>query len=697
MRSPSPPHRKGRLLETRMLEATQSHQHGDLTAAEAGYRWVLSRDAKQADAWHLLGVLLHQKQAHAQAIHAIRQAIALRADTPFYHLNLGRACLALGQMEEAETAFRTVLTLEPLHVEALAGLTRLFLAQKQWDCAIQTCHTALQTAPADGIVLNLLGLALRHANRMEEAILRFREALQHNPSYAEASNNLGNTLRALGRLKEALPWLTRATEIQPERAELHANLGHLLLDLYQYDAAVTAYGRAANLAPEILEWSTSRITARILAGDATRALAESRAMLTLHRDPVLESQYLFLVTNVEHDPQRQARTHREWGTRLVTPTDKPLDHPPWPEPTQPIKVGYLSPDFCHHSVFTFFQAILNHHHPAICEVFLYANLPYGDEVTHRLRTLKGWRDIYTLNDAEVASWVRRDGIHILVDLAGHTTGNRLGLFALRPAPIQITFLGYPSTTGLPTMDYRMTDPVLDPPGTTEAYHTERLLRLPHAFFCYTPPATAPEVTPPPVLNRGYPTLGVFGRMIKFSPFIMDLWCAVLQRLPTARLLMQTPGLAEPSSRERVLAGFAKRGIPAHRLDLHDRMPLQEHLALHSHVDLILDSFPWNGHTATCHSLWMGVPTLTLTGQHAASRLGLSILTNLDMADWSATTPDDLIEKAITFLADPALLTNLRFTLRHRLLESVLCDGAGYLHDLEALYQHTIELAKIAQQ
>ncbi|MBF0295670.1 MAG: tetratricopeptide repeat protein [Magnetococcales bacterium] len=679
-------HRTGarQTSQAQLIEASRCLERGDLAGAEQGYRRVLALAPGEADAWHLLGVTLHKKGDHQGALTAIQAAIARRPDPAFYHLNLGRVLLALGRPQEAGDALDLALKKDPRLVEAWSGLARAALALGDPQRAITLCQEALRLAPDDAIVLNQLAIACRHAGQTSDAEAALRTTLRLHPGHGEAMNNLGNVLRDQGRLDEALVWLTNAIRLQPGVAQTHANLGHLELDRRHYEAAAAAYGRAAVLDPDNTEWPLRRVTALIAAGDGPRALAASEALLAKTQDPVAVSQHLFVRANLEDHPEKRAAAHCAIG-----------DSPPRtaPLPTgMPLRVGYLSADFRDHSVFTFFQGVLRHHDPAVCEVFLYANLPAGDTVTAALQSLPNWRAVHGLDDRELALLIRRDNIHILVDLAGHTTGNRLGVFAHRPAFVGVSFLGYPATTGMPGVDWRITDRFLDPPDEDRAsWYTERLARLPDAFFCYTPPETAPEVAPPPLAKRGHPTFGVFCRLIKITPEALDDWCAVLRRIPEARLLLQAPGLGEATTRSRMSAAFARRGIPASRLELLDQTPFQDHLALHAQVDILLDTWPWNGHTTTCNSLWMGVATLTRTGQNAASRLGLTILANLGLAHaWTATHPEELVAKAVALTCDGDALATLRAGMRRRMLDSPLCDAARYTRHLEALYLACVE-------
>ena len=293
-----------------------------------------------------------------------------------------------------------------------------------------------------------------------------------------------------------------------------------------------------------------------------------------------------------------------------------------------------------------------------------------------------WRDIDKLSDAETARLIREDRIDILVDLAGHTGNNRLGIFAAKPAPVQMTWMGYPNTTGLTTIDYRITDGVADP-GGEEVYYSEKLLRLDGCFLCFQPHPDAPEVAPLPALENGHVTFGSFNNFSKINPGVLHLWAEVLKQVPGSRLLLKCPALTDTDVRDRASAALQSLGIGAERLDLlgHTRTR-QEHLALYGGVDIALDTFPYNGTTTTCEALWMGVPVLSLVGKHHAGRVGASLLTAADLAGWLADTPESLVAIARAVATDVAGLARLRGSLRGQLSDSSLCDAIGFVRHLE---------------
>ena len=346
-------------------------------------------------------------------------------------------------------------------------------------------------------------------------------------------------------------------------------------------------------------------------------------------------------------------------------------------------MGYVSPDFVNHAVAYFFEPVLAAHDRVCFEVFCYSDVRVPDKVTARLRALSGqWREIAGKTDEQVAALVREDGIDILVDLAGHTARNRLLVFARRPAPVQVTWLGYPNTTGMDAIDYRLTDLVSDPAGA-EVRHSEKLVRLPRNFSCYRPSDESPAVGPLPAATAGHITFGCFNHLAKLTPPTLDLWAKVLRDQPASRLLIKSHGLADAETANRVRGEFTARGIEAARIECNgEELSVPRHLGLYNRVDVAFDSAPYNGTTTTCEALWMGVPVLTLAGETHVSRVGASLLTHLGAPEWIAATPADFVAKCRTLTSDLARLSALRAGLRERMRASPLCDAAGFTRDLE---------------
>jgi predicted O-linked N-acetylglucosamine transferase (SPINDLY family) len=348
-------------------------------------------------------------------------------------------------------------------------------------------------------------------------------------------------------------------------------------------------------------------------------------------------------------------------------------------------VGYVSPYFTDHAVNFFVEPILRSHDRAQFEVFAYSDVAAPSATTHRLQSVVDhWRDTTHISDEQFSEQVRRDQIDILVDLTGHIGGSRLLAFARKPAPVQVTYIGYQNTTGMRAMDYRLTDDYADPLGHTEALHTEALVRLPRSFFCYLPSPDAPSVGPLPALRNGYVTFGSFNNFQKIHAEVLKAWADILRQVAGARLVMIV-GHA-PQAAERVHEFFASRGIERERVELVPRLSREEYLRRIASVDVALDPFPFNGHTTTCDCQWQGVPVVTLSGSTYLSRFGGSGLATLGLDDWIATSPEQYVAIAVAKAADLAGLATLRDSLRDRMAASALLDHAGFTRRLETAYR-----------
>jgi predicted O-linked N-acetylglucosamine transferase (SPINDLY family) len=378
--------------------------------------------------------------------------------------------------------------------------------------------------------------------------------------------------------------------------------------------------------------------------------------------------------------------HRQWGrlhADALTAAAGPHSNDRTPD--RRLRIGYVSGHFFGHAVNFFSEPILASHDHRQCEVYCYSNSAHADETTARLRTYaQQWREIHALDDEQAAELVRQDQVDILVDLAGHIGGNRLLVFARKPAPIQVTYIGYQNTTGMAAMDYRLTDEWADPPGMSEAYYTEKLVRLPRSFFCYRPSPEAPAVSPLPALSNGFVTFGSFNNFAKVTPEVLSAWGALLQAVPQSRLVILAHAVR--SLGEYLARAFERQGISAERVTLADRCSRGEYLEWIRRVDIALDPFPFNGHTTTCDALWQGVPVVTLAGRTYASRFGSSAHVNLDLRDLIAQSPEQYVEIATRLAGDVGRLSELRATLRERMAGSPLLDFAGFTRHLEAAYR-----------
>jgi len=525
-----------------------------------------------------------------------------------------------------------------------------------------------------------------HAGRLDDSETAWRAALALDPGNAGAWNNLGLLLDDAGRPDDARAAYEKAIALAPQVSATHNNLGSSLAGQGCYAAAAGAYARALEIDPRNVAALINLGVAELEQGrldTARRTFDAALAQGPLNRDAADNRLYLDLYA--ETDPARICARHRAWGHELAfaPPPFAPVRH-------KPLKVGYVSADFRRHSVSFFVEALLRHHDPRAADVFCYSGVTQPDAVTARLQSLvPNWRDTAGWDDERLRTAIRDDGIDVLVDLSGHTNGNRLAMFARRGAPVQVTALGYPATTGVGAMDFRLCDAITDPPGT-EAFSTEQLMRL-HALHCFTPPAGAPAPAGLPLRRRGYVTFGSFNKLAKVSDACIALWARLLRAVPDSRLLLKTKPLAEAETRAAFARRFGAHGISPDRLDLRGWQPGDaDHLAAYGQIDIALDTFPYNGTTTTCEALWMGAPVVSLAGRGHAARVGASLLTGAGLRHWCASTEEEFLEIATKAAGDTEALAALRAGLRDQVRGSRLCDGLAYTRDVESAFRAMCE-------
>ena len=599
------------------------HEAGRLAEAESLYRQILAADPGHVASLTMLAAIGHQLGRPADALALLDRALALDPAQAAVHYGRAVALQGLGRREEAAAAYRQAIALKPDYVEALHNLAALHQNSGGQNEAVALYRQVLALRPDFADAWNNLGVALREATRYAEAVQCFEQGLALDPRHAEMHNNLAVVLKAQGRIDDAVPHYEQALALKPDYLGAHSNL------LFSMNYRAGLDGRA-----------------------------------------VFEA-------------------HRTWDARHGQP--RAPDQPARPrdrDPDRRLRIGYVSPDLRTHSVAYFFEPLLAHHDPATVETYCYANVPVADRTTLRLKALaQHWRQVDRLDEAAIADRIRADGIDILVDLAGHSSGNLLTVFARRPAPLQVTWLGYPNTSGLAAMDYRLTDAIADPPGDADALHSEILERLPHGFLCYRPPDAAPAVGQLPADLSGAVTFGSFNNLAKVTPQVVAVWAEILRRLPSSRLVLKAGGFEDDGTRRRFARLFEAEGVAAERLDLLPQLAgMAEHLAAYRRLDLALDPFPYNGTTTTCEALWMGVPVLTLAGRQHAGRVGASLLTGLDLGGFVAEDAAGYIDSAVRLAGDLPALAALRASLRSRLERAPLCDAAGFARQVEAAYR-----------
>lgn len=614
---------------------------------------------------------------------------------------LGRAQDALdkGDVETAEKALREALSVNPRNAEAADTLGDLLFRQGRLDEAEACFRNNAALHPDSARAHSNLGAALlARAGKTEDAVACFERATRIDPGFARGHRNLGCALWMLRKPTEAISAFQKALSMEPECVETLNALGVVYEGCLCFREAKSCYEKALKIDPDYhFAWNSLAKVFReqgfideaidcyrkAVRAKPDSAGIHSNLLYTLHYQRVLEPEMLF-------------REHKEWARCHAPAHLARTQHDNVPDPDRPLRVGYLTPDIRTHSVAHFLEPILDAHDPGLVQPYAYSQVEKPDDVTARMSSkFVGYRSTVGQSDGEVAETILRDRIDILVDLAGHTAGNRLTVMARRPAPVQVTYLGYPDTTGMSAVDYRLTDALADPEGNDVLY-TERLVRLPESFLCFRLPEESPAVVGPPALSSGRITFGSFNSLFKVNEDVIRTWAALLNRVPGSRLMLKSAAFQNPTMRDRFLGFFDRQRIQRERVVLASWEPgKSDHLGLYGEIDIGLDPFPYHGTTTTCEALWMGVPVVSRRGAVHASRVGCSLLHQVDLDDLVARDEEEYIGIAAALAADPKRLAELRSEMRGRMLRSPLCDKVVFTRNLEKAYRaiwHTWSLA-----
>ncbi len=556
----------------------------------------------------------------------------------------------------------------------------------RFEAAADLYQRAIELFPNHPLPHHAIGVAFSRTGRLRDAASAQQNAIRLKGDYLEAWIALARTLSSLADHAGAESAARRAVQIKPSDPAANYHLAHVLMVARKSDDAIEQYRRTMALDPSIIAAPQNLANLLGEAGEIDETIALQRKVIELApRNAALHSNLLLSLHYTDSfTPQDIFAEHVEWATRHAPPELRRRNHPNDRSSDRKLRIGYVSPDFNRHPVASFLEAIFTSHDREQFEVFAYSNTREPDAMTTRfMQMVDHWRDIRANNDEQAAQQIAQDQIDILIDLAGHTANNRATLFARQSAPVQVTYLGYPDTTGMQAVQYRLTDAQADPPGATEGFHSEQLIRLPESFLCYQPDADVAEPGGPPCERNGFVTFGSLNNFAKVNASMLETWATVLSRVPNSKLLLKARALASERARRRVVETFAAQGIAADRLLIHGWTSYPARHALTQSVDLALDTFPYHGTTTTCEVLWSAVPTITLAGTTHASRVGVSILTSLGRKEWIATDRPDYIERAVALANDAARLREARKTLREQFRSSPLFDKTEFTRNLEA--------------
>ena len=704
-----------------LQQAIDSHRQGNLAEAERLYRSLLIGKTSDIEAMQYLGLLYMQQNRPAEALPLFTQALALnptatdaltacagalmqlgraaeaiekldalqalRPNDADVHYNRGVVLAALGRNPEAAAAYRCALAIRPDHWSALFNLGNQEAVALHYAEAIRCYDKVLALAPGHVDVLNNSGNVLAKLGRLEEALQRFGRALTLRPDNVQAITNRANTLKELARHEEALAEYGRALAIDPNHVEAMFNLGNTLLDLGRPAEAIVSLQKAIGLRPNAANIHASYATALFEARRADEAILAYREAIRLApEDAVVHSDLIFALnfdstaTAADHQSER-----KRWARRFEHLRGSARVHSNQPDPHRRLRIGYFSPYFREQAATFSFGGVLVSHDAERFEIVCYSDTKAEDAVTDRIRECAAiWHRTVDMSDDELAELVRADAIDIMIDLVGHMKGQRPGLFARKPAPVQVTAWGEPTGTGLAAIDYLLADPVLVPPPE-RALLAEQVFDLPN-FIGFWSPDELPQPGPLPGRDRGYITFGTFNRLSKLLDPVLGVWAQVLRAVPDARLLLKDAVFDGVGQRAQILALLDREGIAAERVTLLGRSDRAGHFGAYRDMDIALDPFPHSGGMTTLDALWMGVPVITCPGSTISSRLAAASLTALGLTDLVASNMADYVARAADLARDVDALDALRSTLRPRVAASAIGDPRRYTRAVEAAYR-----------
>ncbi|XP_024521713.1 probable UDP-N-acetylglucosamine--peptide N-acetylglucosaminyltransferase SPINDLY [Selaginella moellendorffii] len=715
-------------------------EEGHLLEASEAYQKALQADPKYKPALESLAVVLTDIGTSLKLSGNVHDGMqkyfeALRADATYApaFYNLGVVYSEMLQYDTALNCYEKAAAHRPMYAEAYCNMGVIYKNRGDLDAAIACYERCLAVSPNFEIAKNNMAIALtdlgtkvKLEGNIHQGVAYYKKALLYNWHYADAMYNLGVAYGEMLKFDMAVVMYELALHFNPQCAEACNNLGVIYKDRDNLDRAVECYQMALTIKPDFsqslnnlgvvytvqgkMDSASAMIEKAILAnpsyaeaynnlgvlhrdaGNIYLAIEAYERCLRIDSDSRNAGQNRLLAMNyIYEDEDKLYHAHRDWGKRFLRLYSPYTTWSNSKEPDRPLTIGYISPDYFTHSVSYFIEAPLMHHDYSNYRVVVYSAVVKADAKTQRFKdaVLKNggmWKEVYGIDEKKVAALVREDNVDILVELTGHTANNKLGVMACRPAPLQATWIGYPNTTGLATIDYRFTDSLADPPDTRQR-HVEELVRLPGCFLCYTPSAEAGPIVQAPALTNGFVTFGSFNNLAKITPRVVRVWARILCAVPTARLVVKCKPFCCDGIRDKFLAKFEELGVQPMRLDL---LPLillnHDHMQAYSFMDISLDTFPYAGTTTTCESLYMGIPCVTMAGKVHANNVGVTLLSQVGLCNLIARTEDEYVKKAVDLASDVSKLSALRTGLRDRMLKSQLCNGPSFVQGLEAAYR-----------
>ena len=677
-------------------------EQGKLDESEASFRQAITLKPNYAEAHNNLGVTLEARGKLNEAEVCFRQAIVLKPNYAEAHSNLGVTLEAQGKLKESEASFRQAIALKPNYAEGYNNLGNILKEQSKQDESEACFRQAIELKPDFAEAHNNLGVTLEAQSKLNEAEVSCRQAIKLKPDYAEAYNHLGAILQNLGRLNEAEASCLKAITLKPDHAKAYNNLGVILQKLGRLNETEASYRQAMKLKPDYAEAHSNLGVILQKLGRLNEAEASYRQAMKLKPDYAeAHSNLLFLYSGFMYESSHYLKKAREYGQQIAKSVVSKYSTWLCVGNTKILRVGMVSGDLKNHPVGYFLEEFLNQLGEFDFELYAYTTQSNEDDLTLRIKPgFTRWKSLVGISDVDAADHIYNDGIHILIDLSGHTAQNRLPIFAWKPAPVQISWLGYFASTGVAEIDYILGDPYVTP--TEEANHfSEKIWQLPESYICFTEPEVDIDVVSLPALDKKRVTFGCFNKIARITDPVVRVWSEILHAVPTAVLFLKDKNFDVESVRESFYDRFKVNGIQKDRLILEGESPRSKYLAAYNRVDIALSPFPYGGGTTSAEGLWMGVPVITMQGNHFLSHLGESIAHNTGLTDWIAVDEEDYVAKAIAFSSDLEGLGKLRSRLRAQVLSRPLFDAERFANHfknaLRGMWKRFEERDKINSQ
>jgi len=664
-------------------KSLQSLRSGDLQDAAGLCDQLLAARPKDAKALHLRGLIAMTGGEPSAAVSFFERSLSLDSKDAQAHNNLGRAYHVTSDLTSAREHLEQACALNPRYVGALNNLGVVYRELELREDAERVLLQAVALEPGDINAHSNLGCLAADSGEPERALEHFERALRIDPARSEVHRNMALACKTLRRWQEAIEHFQQSGGLRADDPQLCFEMGLVLIRLHRFTDAEACLVRALEQHPNPNTVHNAIGALRNQQGRIEEALDCLKEAIRLDPEDAEAQSNLLLNMHYMLSVAPGALRDAHLACPTLSSTEPGNHHAHDPNPERRIRLGYVSPDFRRHPVGYFVRDLWPNHDREQFEVFAYAHPPFEDDFTQSLKpVVEHWVDCAAMTTEEMSERIRGDQIDILFDLAGHTAGNRLSLFAAKPAPVQISGMGYVNTTGLETMDYLLCDR-FHLPEEDEHLYSERPLRMAHDYICYSPPAYAPEVAPLPAAENGSITFGNFNNLAKLGDEVALLWSRILSELPSARLLMKAHALGDAATHDRILQLFTRHGIDPQRILLERGARHADLLASYNRVDLALDPFPYSGGLTTVEALWMGVPVVTLRGDRFAGRHSTSHLSNAGLPQFVAQTADEYVALAVQWATDLPALATMRSQLRATMAASAICDGKAYTAELES--------------